>query len=82
MSKARWQALADFFNEAEITPESPAPGDKPFPCSMYNEEGTWGISYKFNGGNPRWFVVAGPNLPELVHYNRSTGVNDHDYDHR
>jgi len=73
-SKQKWQNLADFFNVAEIAPSGGH--DPSLPNSLYNEAGTWGISYKFNGGNARWFVVAGPNLGTIEHYNRSTGVSN------
>lgn len=76
MSKRAWQNLADFFNLAEISPSGNHPSDPQLPYSLYDEAGTWGISYKFNGGDARWFVVAGPNLGTIEHYNRGTGVSN------
>jgi len=43
---------------------------------MYDEDGNWGISYKFNGGNARWFTVGGPNLTTIEHRNPRTGISE------
>lgn len=61
MSRVHWEALAAFFNAAEITPQGNAASDPALPRSMYSYDGIHGIAYKYNGGSPGWFPVSGPN---------------------
>lgn len=67
-SRDKWQHLADFLNQMGLNPH-----DAPIPSSLYDDEGNWGIAYKFNGGNARWFTVGGPNLSYIEHRNPRTG---------
>ena len=60
-----WDNLAAFFNAAEIVPQGEG-AEPPIPRSLYDEDGIWGISYRFNGGNARWFTVGGPDEDEGI----------------
>lgn len=55
--RQHFENLAAFFNAAEITPREE--GQPAIPRSLWDEDGIWGISYRFNGGNSKWFTVGG-----------------------
>lgn len=62
MNRANWENLAKFLNDCELRPDEF--GNPPLPSRLFNEDGTWGVAYKFNGGDLTWFLVEGPNAPE------------------
>jgi hypothetical protein len=66
-NKEKWRKLAAALNAQPLPPDT-------HPVEMYDEHGNWGIAFKPNGGNPKWFVVAGPNLAVIEHRNNRTGI--------